>query len=194
VSRQPSRPAPRRPLLYTLGPPLIVSLVVVLVGGGYWAVKIRDRADAAAIQRSVAGDYPGAHVTCSGLSSNGATWVCAVVYRAESECVAAKVSVTGAISSKLGHDRCKSVPQLTALVPDPTPAAVAADVARLGSSGGPALVCARVPSTKTRWACLPQHQPTGTCSVLRVVPWLPWKVHTTSRICAQIPALRQAAA
>jgi hypothetical protein len=194
VTRKPRRPAGRRSVWLTFGPPLIVSLVVVVLGGGYWYAKIHQRADAASVARDVGANYPGAHITCAKLSSNAATWACAVVYHAESECAAAKVSVTGSISSKQGHDRCTAVPQLSSAVPKPTSASVAADITRLGFSHSTPLVCVPVPGTKTRWACEPRHQSSGQCSVVRVVPWVPWKVHTGSGVCAQIPALRRAAA
>ncbi len=178
-------------ILRYVGPPLVVFVLAAVGLGGYWYAKLRERASAGAVQAQVAASYPSAHITCDKLSSNGATWACAVVYHAESDCALAKVSVTGSISNKAVRGPCKSDPTLSGLIPKPTAAGVEADVAR-HTSAGSGLVCAPVPNRKTRWACAVRGRLASTCQEVRVVPWVPWKLHPVGAVCSNIPALRHA--
>jgi hypothetical protein len=167
--------------------PLAVSLVIVLVAGAFWYVKLRERADAATVQDHVALKYPGSKIGCSELKANGSLWGCAVVYPAESICLAVGVSYSGHISQgTVNASRCVD-PALRHMLPDGAdPDAVAADVTRIVGGDG-LFTCAKVPNSSAHWACA---RPTGAgtqCIFVRVAPL---RANEAGDRCSKLPALR----
>jgi hypothetical protein len=170
--------------------PLVVSAVIVILAGGLWYAKFRERADASAVQNHLASHYPGSTIGCSELKANGSLWACAVVYRAESICLAVSVSSLGKISpGNLNARRC-TAPGLTAMVPaKPDQDAVAADVTRIVGGSGQ-FICARAPNSHARWACARSSGATAQCMLVRVVPWTPIHANNGGGRCSKIGRLR----
>ena len=173
-----------------LGIPGLVTVAVIVAAGGYWLYKIRDRTNEAAVEKAVAGAHEGSTARCVELRSNGATWACAVVYQAESECVLAKASVLGSISQVLS-DHCKKDPDLQAAVPAPTPQGVAADIQRIVPAGG-SRACVKLAGTKAKWACAVPGELAATCVLVTVHPWKPWDPKAGGTRCEHVPALKNA--
>lgn len=153
-------------------------------------MRMHVRAQAATVQRDVAAKHVGAtRVECVALQPDGATWACGVVFRAESLCVLANVSVFGSVTSTIGHNRCDGVRELAALIPTPTAQAVAVDVQRSGANAG-AFRCAKLPAGTSgagvRWAC--QGAGPSDCRLVRVVAWTPFNPAASTR-CSSVPAL-----
>jgi hypothetical protein len=162
--------------------PILVTLVVLAGAAGYWIVKVRERADAAAVTSHVDKAYPGARVGCVEMQSNGSAWSCAAVYQAEYLCVHASVSVMGSITTGLGKHKCSSQPQLEAMAPhSATAAAVAADVTRIAT--GPAFTCIQPGSGKSHWVCGRKTGGAIDCRVVSVLAWQPLKLKPAGSAC-----------
>jgi hypothetical protein len=84
------------------------------------------------------------------------------------------------------------VPRLTGLVAKATAGRVAADMSRLTKISRAHVACARVPGSSNRWACHVGRPGHGTCRVVRIALWAPWKPRNGGNLCAHIPALRRA--
>jgi hypothetical protein len=172
--------------------PLVVALAVVVVGAGYWAVKVRERAGASAVAAHVAQSHPGSQVRCVEMQSNGAAWVCGAVYKAESVCVRANVSFMGSITEADGKHRCAQEPALRAIAPHaPTAAAVAADVTRTEGGQGQ-FVCIQPGKGTSRWLCGRRSGSAVACLKVGLVIWQTLKVKPGGDTCHSKPALRQA--
>ena len=170
----------------------MVALVVVVAGAGYWAVKVRERAGASAVAAHVARDHPGSQVRCVEMQSNGASWVCGAVYKAESVCVRANVSFMGSITEADGKRRCAQEPALQAIAPHaPTASAVAADVTRTQGGSGQFL-CIQPGKGTTRWLCGRRSGSSVDCLKVALVAWQPLKVKPAGNACLTKPAMRQA--
>jgi hypothetical protein len=162
--------------------PILITLLVLVGAGGYWFAKVRERAGASAVTSHVVSAYPGSHVSCVEMKSNGSSWDCAAVYRVEALCVHASVSVMGSISSGLGkHHRCATQPQLEHLAPSPTAAGVAADVTRIAKGG--AFTCIQPGSGSTRWLCGRKTGGSIDCRQVAVLPWQPLKLKPGGTAC-----------
>lgn len=170
--------------------PLFVAAAIVLAAAGYWFLRVHQRAGEASVRTAVLRGHPGSAVRCVETRSNGATWVCGVVYRAESLCVTAKVSVFGSVAESAGRDRCARQPSLSSLPSDPTSADVRADVARVTGRPADLLGCLRLPGSRHRWACARQGQLAGSCQLVRVVAWRPLVLSAGDGRCVRLPALR----
>jgi hypothetical protein len=169
--------------------PLLVTLAVLVAGAGYWAVKVRQRADAATVAAQVGREHPGARLACSELQANGSVWGCTVAYQAEYLCVLANVSVTGGISTAPGRHRCDGVPELKAIVPArPTAAAVEADVTRFAP--GPKFACVRPGAGTSRWVCGRRAGSVVDCRLVALLPWQPLKLKPGGDRCLKLPALQ----
>lgn len=173
-----------------LGIPGLVTLAVIVAAGGYWLFKIRDRTNEAAVEKAVAGAHKGASARCVELRSNGATWACAVVYEAESECVLAKASVFGSVSQVLS-DRCVKNADLQASLPHPTPQGVADDIDRIVAAGG-SRACVKLAGTASKWACAVPGELAATCVLVKVQPWKAWAPKAGGTRCEHVPALKNA--
>jgi ABC-type transporter Mla MlaB component len=82
----------------SLRAPLLVSLAIILAATAVWFVEFHQRVDAATVQNAVALKNPGTTVGCVATSANGSQWECAVVRRADSNCVSLSASVLGRVS------------------------------------------------------------------------------------------------
>jgi hypothetical protein len=173
-----------------LGIPGLVTVAVIVAAGGYWLFKIRDRTNEAAVDKAVAGAHTGATARCVELRSNGAAWLCAVVYQAESECVLAKASVFGSVSQGLS-DRCSKNVDLQAALPHPTPQGVADDIDRIVAAGG-SRACVKLAGTSAKWACAVPGELAVTCVLVKVRPWTVWTPTPGGVRCEHVPALRRA--
>jgi hypothetical protein len=177
-----------------LAAPILVAAVIALAGAALWFVKVRQRASGATVQSKVVQQYPGAAgVSCVKLQLDGASWACGVVYKAESECVIANVSLFGSLSTNVGSGRCQRESSVAALLPTPAADSVAADVARITSTPPSTVHCVAVPGTKRRWACAVGTTAAPGCRFVRVVPWTPWRLVPGGQRCAKLPALRRLA-
>jgi len=171
---------------------LSVILVVLLVlGVGYFALRIHHRISQSSLEHQIfERDHPRT-VRCSQLQSNGSAWACAVIFKAESECLIARVNVVGSWSTVARARRCAKIAELVALLPQQaTPDGVAADVGQqLGTKG---LTCRKVPEHEVRWACGLPPAPGGQCLVVREILWQIWPVQDGGRLCDHFPALETA--
>jgi hypothetical protein len=164
----------------------IILAVVAVAGTAYWGLRVHQRIAASTLERDIAGLQHASAVRCVEQQSNGAVWACGVVYKAASVCLIADVNPVGDWNTKDGPGLCDHRSRLSAILPDPvTSSAVAADMASQQSFPGSR--CARVPSTKVRWACL---QPGGSCMLVRVAPWRSLAPEP-SDVCDHMPAFRQ---
>jgi hypothetical protein len=172
--------------------PLLVAAVIVLLAAALWYGKLRPRASAAEVQQTVGLNHPGAVVGCVPVKSNGSLWGCAVVYRAESECLAVAVSLTGKIDPGGPSQHHCSTPQLLHLLPHSIAAkAVAFDVTRAVGGRGAGFTCARMGHGTVRWACA-RSVPAQRCVLVKVVRWRPLKLTDGGPACGKVPQLRMA--
>jgi hypothetical protein len=163
----------------------IVLVVVGVAGTTFWGLRVHQRIGAAALERDIAGLQHASAVRCVEQQSNGSVWACGLVYGAASVCLIADVNPVGDWNTKDGPGLCDHRAQLNSILPDPiTPAAVAADMA--SQQGFAGARCAKVPTTKVRWACL---QPGGACMLVRVAPWRSLAAEQ-SDVCEHIPAFK----
>lgn len=170
--------------------PVAISLVIVLLAGGLWYAKLRQRADAATVQDHVALRNPGSTIGCGELKANGSLWACAVVYPAESECVVVGVSVTGHVASGTPNPRRCDLPALEKMLPTTVDAeAVAADVTR-HVGGDTRFTCAKVPGSSAQWACARATAGATECVFIRLVRWTAIRPNDGGDRCSKLPALR----
>ncbi len=171
--------------------PILVSVAIVVAAGGYWFARIHARADAATVQRHIAAANPGStDVRCVSLQTDASTWVCGVVYHAESGCVGASVSVLGSVSVKSGRQRCDNITALKPMLPTVNAHGVATDVALQLHSPAEPFRCVELPSATPghsgHWICGRKLGTTLDCRVVRVVPWALFNPQTSTR-CTKPP-------
>jgi len=169
----------------------VIIVVLVVLGGGYFALRIHQRISQSSLESQIHARDHAQAVRCSALQSNGSAWACAVIFRAESECLIARVNVVGSWSTVVRARRCAKIDELVALLPQRvTPAGVAADVGQqLGIAG---LTCRKVPQHEVRWACGRPPAPGGQCLVVREINWQTWPTQAGGRLCDHFPALETA--
>jgi hypothetical protein len=173
----------------------ILAAVIIIAGAGFWALRVHERIGQHALESGVAKQQQGASaVKCAALQSNGAAWACAVVYKAESVCLIARVNLLGSWSTKTRagqQHRCDRIPALAALAPKAiTATMVGADIDR--REGRSDFACAKLPSHKVRWACERPLETGGQCLVVRVIQWTSWNVLDGGKSCAHDPDLQKA--
>jgi hypothetical protein len=169
----------------------LILVVLVAIGAGYFTLRVHHRISQSALESKISQrDHPQA-VRCSALQSNGSAWACAIVFRAEAECVIARVNVFGSWSTVARAHRCAKITSLVAILPQKiTPTAVAADIGQqLGITG---LTCRKVPQHEVRWACGLPPAPGGQCLVVREVRWQMWPAQAGGRLCDHFPELETA--
>jgi hypothetical protein len=166
----------------------VILAVMVAIGVGYFTLRVHHRISESSLESKISNrDHP-QDVRCKALQSNGSAWACAIIFRAESECVIARVSVFGSWSTVARAHRCAKITELVALLPQK--AGVAADVGQqLGITG---LTCRKVPEREVRWACGLPPAPGGQCLVLRAVRWQMWPAQDGGRLCDHFPELETA--
>jgi len=169
----------------------VIMVVLVVLGVGYFALRIHQRISQSSLESQIHTRDHAQAVRCSALQSNGSAWACAVIFRAESECLIARVNVLGSWSTVVRAHRCAKIEALVALLPQKvTPAGVAADVGQqLGIAG---LTCRKVPQHEVRWACGRPPAPGGQCLVVREINWQTWPTQAGGRLCDHFPALETA--
>jgi hypothetical protein len=169
----------------------IILVVLIAIGVGYFALRVHHRISESALESKISQRDNPQHVRCSALQSNGSAWACAIVFRAQAECVIARVNVFGSWSTVARAHRCAKITSLVALLPQKiTPTAVAADVGQqLGITG---LTCRKLPEHEVRWACGLPPAPGGQCLVLREVRWQTWPAQAGGRLCDHFPELETA--
>ena len=169
----------------------IILVVLVVLGGGYFALRVHHRISQSSLEHQITERDRAQNVRCSALQSNGSAWACAVVFRAEAECLIARVNVLGSWSTVVRTRRCAKIAELVALLPERISAdGVAADVGQqLGIAG---LTCRKVPQHEVRWACGLPPAPGGQCLIVRAVGWQTWPVQDGGRLCDHFPALETA--
>jgi hypothetical protein len=169
----------------------VIMVVLVVLGVGYFALRIHQRISRSSLESQIHTRDHAQAVRCSALQSNGSAWACAVIFRAESECLIARVNVLGSWSTVVRARRCARIEELVALLPQKvTPAGVAADVGQqLGIAG---LTCRKVPQHEVRWACGRPPAPGGQCLVVREINWQTWPTQAGGRLCDHFPALETA--
>jgi hypothetical protein len=168
-----------------------ILVVLVAIAAGYFTLRVHHRISESSLESKISQrDHP-QDVRCSALQSNGSAWACAIVYRAEAECVIARVNVFGSWSTVARAHRCAKITRLEELLPQTiTPANVALDVGQqLGITG---LTCRKVPQHEVRWACGLPPAPGGQCLVLREVRWQMWPAQAGGRLCDHFPELETA--
>jgi hypothetical protein len=169
----------------------ILAAVIVIAAAGWWVLRVHQRIGEHALEAGITNQQHAPTVQCASLQSNGAAWACAVVYRAESVCLIARVNVLGSWSTAVGQHRCERVPRLERLAPQGVTASmVAADIDR--RQGRSDFVCGKLPSHKVRWACQRPVEKGGQCLVVRVIQWTSWNVLDGDKTCAHDPGLRKA--
>src|SRR6185437_2551045 len=169
----------------------VIMVVLVVFGVGYFALRIHQRISQSSLEGQIHTRDHAQAVRCSALQSNGSAWACAVIFRAESECLIARVNIVGSWSTVVRPRRCAKIDELVALLPQQiTPAGVAADVGQqLGIAG---LTCRKVPQHEVRWACGRPPAPGGQCLVVREINWQTWPTQAGGRLCDHFPALETA--
>jgi hypothetical protein len=169
----------------------VVLVALVAVGVGYFVLRVHHRISESSLESKISQrDHP-QQVRCSALQSNGSAWACAIVYRAEAQCVIARVSVLGSWSTVARAHRCAKFTKLVELLPQKiTAAAVAADVDQLLGVAG--LTCRKVPQHEVRWACGLPPAPGGQCLVVRELRWELWPAEAGGRLCDHFPELETA--
>jgi hypothetical protein len=190
--RPPSATATVRDALRPHARFLIVVLVALFaVGAVYFTLRVHQRISESSLEHRIAQRDDPQNVRCSELQSNGSAWACAVAFRAEAECLIARVNVFGSWSTVARPRRCAKISSLVELLPERiTAAGVAADVGQqLGVSG---LTCRKVPEHEVRWACGLPPAPGGQCVVVRQVQWETWPAQDGGRLCDHFPALETA--
>lgn len=169
----------------------VLLAVILVVSAGYWVLRVHQRIGEQALEAGITKQQQAPTVACSPLQSNGAAWACAVVFRAESVCLIAKVNVLGSWSTAVGQHRCEKVPRLQDLVPRAiTGGMVATDIDRRQSRSD--FVCQKLPLHKVRWACERPLATGGQCLVVRVLQWTAWNVIDGGKACAKDPNLQRA--
>jgi hypothetical protein len=169
----------------------VILVILVTIGVGYFTLRVHHRISQSSLEGKISNrDHP-QNVRCKALQSNGSAWACAIIFRAESECVIARVSVFGSWSTVARAHRCAKITELVALLPQKTTSTgVAADVGQqLGITG---LTCRKVPEHEVRWACGLPPAPGGQCLVLREVRWQMWPAQAGGRLCDHFPELETA--
>jgi hypothetical protein len=169
----------------------VIMVVLVVLGVGYYALRVHQRISQSSLESQIHARDHAQAVRCSALQANGSAWACAVIFRAESECLIARVNVVGSWSTVVRARRCAKIAELVALLPQKiTPAGVAADVGQqLGIAG---LTCRKVPQHEVRWACGRPPAPGGQCLVVRAINWQTWPTQAGGRLCDHFPALETA--
>jgi len=169
----------------------VIMVVLVVLGVGYYALRVHQRISQSSLESQIHARDHAQAVRCSALQANGSAWACAVIFRAESECLIARVNVVGSWSTVVRARRCAKIDELVALLPQRvTPAGVAADVGQqLGIAG---LTCRKVPQHEVRWACGRPPAPGGQCLVVREINWQTWPTQAGGRLCDHFPALETA--
>jgi hypothetical protein len=168
-----------------------ILVVLVAIAAGYFTLRVHHRISESSLESKISQrDHP-QDVRCSALQSNGSAWACAIVYRAEAECVIARVNVFGSWSTVARAHRCAKITRLEELLPQTITAAnVALDVGQqLGITG---LTCRKLPQHEVRWACGLPPAPGGQCLVLREVRWQMWPAQAGGRLCDHFPELESA--
>ena len=169
----------------------VLLAVILVASAGFWVLRIHQRIGEHTLEAGITKQQHAPTVQCASLQSNGSAWACAVVYRAESVCLIARVSVLGSWSTAIGQHRCERVPRLAALAPGTiTSTMVAADIDR--REGRADFVCDKLPSHKVRWACERPLETGGQCLVVRVIQWTSWNVLDGGKACAHDPKLQKA--
>lgn len=169
----------------------VVLAVILVAAAGFWVLRVHQRIGEGALEAGITKQQHAPAVQCASLQSNGSAWACAVVYRAESVCLIARVSVLGSWSTAIGQHRCERVPRLAKLAPTTiTAAMVGADIDR--RQGRSDFVCGKLPSHKVRWACERPLETGGQCLVVRVIQWTSWNVLDGGKACAHDPKLQKA--
>ena len=169
----------------------VILVVLVAIGVGYFTLRVHHRISESSLEGKISQrDHP-QNVRCKALQSNGSAWACAIIFRAQSECVIARVSVLGSWSTVPRAHRCAKITELVDLLPQKTTTTgVAADVGQqLGITG---LTCRKVPEHEVRWACGLPPAPGGQCLVLREVRWQMWPAQDGGRLCDHFPELETA--
>jgi hypothetical protein len=100
---------------------VIVALLAVVAGvvliGGWWYVKDRQRIGQEDLQAKVAAKAGGTSATCVKKDSDGAHWLCAVTTTgAPGRCFRAHVRPWGSVGIVNGYRKCLGDPTLHALV------------------------------------------------------------------------------
>ena len=96
---------------------LVAVLAAVVVIGGWWYVKDRERIGQASLQTTVASKAGGTTATCVQKDSNAAHWLCAVTTRgATPRCYRAHVRPWGSVGIVNGYRQCLADPDLRPLV------------------------------------------------------------------------------
>jgi hypothetical protein len=169
----------------------VIMVVLVVLGVGYFALRIHQRISQSSLEGQIHARDHAQAVRCSALQSNGSAWACAVIFRAQSECLIARVNVVGSWSTVVRAPRCAKIDELVAMLPQKiTPDGVAADVGQqLGIAG---LTCRKVPQHEVRWACGRPPAPGGQCFVVREINWQTWPTQDGGRLCDHFPALESA--
>jgi hypothetical protein len=169
----------------------VLLAVILVVSAGFWVLRVHQRIGEHALEAGITKQQHAPTVQCASLQSNGSAWACAVVYRAESVCLIARVGVLGSWSTAIGQHRCERVPRLAALAPGTiTATMVAADIDRREARTD--FVCDKLPSHKVRWACERPLETGGQCLVVRVIQWTSWNVLDGGKACAHDPKLQKA--
>jgi hypothetical protein len=169
----------------------ILAAVILIAAAGWWMLRVHQRIGEHALEAGITKQQHAPTVQCASLQTNGAAWACAVVYKAESVCLIARVNLLGSWSTAVGQHRCERVPRLERLAPQGVTASmVAADIDR--RQGRSDFVCGKLPSHKVRWACQRPVEEGGQCLVVRVIQWTSWNVLDGDKTCAHDPELRKA--
>jgi hypothetical protein len=170
---------------------IVVLVALFAVGAVYFTLRVHQRISESSLEHGISQHEHPRNVRCSELQSNGAAWACAVVFRAQAECLLARVNVLGSWSTIARPRRCARISGLVELLPHKiTAAGVAADLdQQLGVTG---LTCRKVPEHEVRWACGLPPAPGGQCFVVREVKWETWPAQDGGRLCDHFPALETA--
>jgi hypothetical protein len=169
----------------------VILVALVAVGVGYFVLRVHHRISESALEGKISQRDRPQQVRCSALQSNGSAWACAIVYRAEAQCVIARVNVFGSWSTAARAHRCAQITKLVDILPQKiTAAAVAGDVGQLLGIHG--LTCRKVPQHEVRWACGLPPAPGGQCFIVRQLRWETWPAQSGGRLCDHFPALETA--
>jgi hypothetical protein len=96
---------------------LLAVIAAVVLIGGWWYVKDRQRIGQEALQAKVAAKAGGTSATCVKKDSNAAHWLCAVTTTgAPGRCFRAHVRPWGSVDIVNGYRKCMGNPTLHALV------------------------------------------------------------------------------
>jgi hypothetical protein len=96
---------------------LVAVIAAVVVIGGWWYVKDRERIGQTELQTTVASKTGGTKATCLKRDSNAAHWLCAVITTgAPARCFRAHVRPWGSVEIVNGYRKCLEDPALRPLV------------------------------------------------------------------------------